>query len=169
MSSKETCYLKEQKAASTFFFLHPSLLTFSPSYRPLSMHPTQSICQAASALKQCTNHCTESVAVHLLSGCSPVGLAAASCSGLSRQQPDPRTTVRLPGAKSSNDRPLPLKQSQGHTGTERHGKTRVLTGTEHGGGKKSQFLYFSEVCWRLSIYLSSTIIILFKFNWRRSL
>lgn len=60
------CYLKEQQAAATCslcFFSPPpaSTLTFSPSYRPLSVHPTLSICHAASALKQCTNHCARSV------------------------------------------------------------------------------------------------------------
>lgn len=84
--------------------------------------------------------------------------------GVFRQQPDPRTTVWLPGAKSSNDRALPLKQSQGHRGPERTAKTRVLRGME----EASQFLYYSEVCWGLSIYLSSTVIILFKCSWRRS-
>lgn len=71
----------------------------------------------------------------LLSSCGPAGLAAALCSGLPRQRPDPRTTVRLPGENSSNDRPLPLKQSQEHTGTERHTKTRVLMGTRKGNKK----------------------------------
>lgn len=57
-----------------------------------------------------------------------VGLAAALCSRLSWQQPDPQTTVRLPAAKSSNDRPLPLKQSQEHTGQRDRQKPGCLWG-----------------------------------------
>lgn len=67
------------------------------------------------------------------------------CSVLSRQQPDPRTTVQLPVAKSSNDRPPPLKQSQGHTGRERPAKTRALTGTEDKKKKKTIFVFFRSV------------------------
>jgi len=77
---------------------------------------------------------------HLLSSYGPVGLAAASGSGLSRQQLDPWTTVRLPGAKSSNECLLQLMQSQRHTGTERPARTRGLKGEA-----ASQFLIFT-VC-----------------------
>ncbi len=123
---------EQQAAASCFFFFSPASLTshllpfLSPSFN------------ASHAVNLPASECPETMhqslykehGSRLLSSCSPVGLAASPCSGLSRQQPDPRTAVRLPGGKSSNDRPLPLKQSQGHTGTERPVKTRVLTGTE---------------------------------------
>lgn len=72
----------------------------------------------------------------------PLSGGIGRCTALSRQQQDPRTTVRLPAAKSSNDRPLPLKQSQGHTGTERPAKTRVLMGTEE--GKNLNFCVFQK-------------------------
>lgn len=128
---------------SVSLILNPSLLTFYPSYHPLSMHPTQSICQAASALKQCTNHCRRSVA-HTSS--PPVvqwDWLLLRPPGVFRQQPDPRTTVWLPGAKSSNDRTLPLKQSQGHRGPERTAKTRALRGD--GGGVTISVLFRSTL------------------------
>lgn len=47
---------------------------------------------------------------------------------------------------------------------------KELQKPERSGGMEeaSQFLYYSEVCSGLSIYLSSMVIILFKFTWRRS-
>lgn len=136
----------EQPLAFPLFALHPPLLTFSPPYHPLSMHPTLSICQAASALKQCANHCTRSVTRASSPPLVWWDWMLTPCSRLSRQQPDSRTTVRLPGAKSSNDRPLPLKQSHGHTGRERPAKTRSLVGTEEEN-------IFFQIVWR-AIYLS---------------
>lgn len=134
MSSK-TCYLKEQQAAATFFFTlhHHSLLTFSPSYRPLSMHPTPSACQAAGCLENNAPIIAErglAPPPHL-SCWSPVGLAAASCSGLPGQRPDPRTTVLQPGARSSNDYPTATEAEPGRK--------------QSAYGDRSQYLYFPAV------------------------
>lgn len=72
-----------------FNFVQPSssALTFSPSYHPLTGHPTLSICQAASAVKTMHQSSHKEHGSRLLSPCSPAGLAAAPCSGLSRLQP----------------------------------------------------------------------------------
>lgn len=137
---QKICYLKEQQAAATCFFTAHLLPFLSASF-----NASHSVNLPGSECLETMHQSLHKERVwHLLSSCSPVGLAAAPCSGLSRQQPDPWTTVWLPGAKSSNDRPLPLKQSQGHTGTERPVKTRVLTGTEEEGEKNDNFLKYVE-------------------------
>lgn len=105
-----------------------SLLLFFPSSLPAHLLPfLSSSFNASHSVNLPCSECLETMhqslhkecGLRLLSSCSPVGLAAAPCSGLPRQQPDPRTSVQLPGAKSSNDRLPPLRQSQRHTGSER--------------------------------------------------
>lgn len=135
-SCKEMCYHKKQQAAATcffFFFLYSLSLQCSPSPLPITLIQGIPLCQCARQQvlwKQCTNHRARSMA-HAFS--PPVvrwDWLLLSAPGFPDNSQDPRTTVRLPAAKSSNDRPPPLKQSQGHTGTERPAKTRALTGTE---------------------------------------
>lgn len=155
-----------------FSFIFPSIPHCSLPFLSLSFNAPRAVnLPGSECLETMHQSLHKERASRLLSSCSPVGLAAAPCSGLSRQQPDPRTTVRLPGAKSSNDHPLPLKHCQGHTGTERPANTRVLTGTDRGGGGGGGQNHIFSIFQRcIEGYLS---VIhnnhLFKFNRRRSL